>query len=128
MNKFQTVDFDEIRSTPASGVGSAGSPSAGWRRRVNEAGVLGYNATNGALAPITTCELIDEINQSNKTISLKTDACTNLISGFGTVYIHGSTGNDGAYTVTSVVSSGDRTVITVDEALPFATADGVLAL
>lgn len=39
--------------------------------------------------------------------------------------IYGSTGNDGMYTVTASVESGDDTIVTVAEAIPDATADGV---
>ena len=39
--------------------------------------------------------------------------------------IYTSTGNDGLYTVTASVESGDTTVVTVAEVIPDATADGV---
>jgi hypothetical protein len=42
------------------------------------------------------------------------------------VYIHNSTGNDGAFTVVGAVLDGSNTVVEVSESITDTTADGVL--
>ena len=61
------------------------------------------------------------VSVGSKTFSVSGDQTTNVTAS---IRVNGSTANDGLYTVASSVYSAPNTVITVDEALGDATADG----
>jgi hypothetical protein len=68
---------------------------------------------------------ITAIDTVNNKITIAGDETGEFTAG-ETVYIHNSTGNDGAYTVVGAVLDGSNTVVEVSESITDTTADGVL--
>lgn len=66
---------------------------------------------------------MDAVSVPDKEIELVGDFTDTLVNGVEFI-IYGSTGNDGTYTVDSAVFGGANTVITIQEDLPSAVADG----
>jgi hypothetical protein len=68
---------------------------------------------------------ITAIDTVNNKITIAGDETGEFTAG-ETVYIHNSTGNDGAFTVVGAVLDGSNTVVEVSESITDTTADGVL--
>jgi len=99
-----------------------------------DAGAVYVKSTSGSIfqmhpqtwqAQDMTQYTIDAVSQGSKTFTITGDGD---LSGTFTVgklmSVHGSTGNDGYYTVESVNWSDPDFIITVEEAIPSAVADG----
>lgn len=68
---------------------------------------------------------IDSVSQGSQTFTLSGDGdLTSTFPDGRFVQVSGSTGNDGIYTIASTSFSSPDFVITVEEAIPSATADG----
>lgn len=66
---------------------------------------------------------VSAVSMASKTITLDADYSSEFYR-FQTITINGSTGNDGEYTVLEVGLSAGNTILTVQETIPDATADG----
>lgn len=70
---------------------------------------------------------IDAVSQGSKTFTISDDGDLSSIFPDGrTIKVNGSTGNDGLYVVDSTVYSAPDFIITVEEAIPSAVADGTI--
>ena len=103
-------------------------PGQGWRTEAESGGSQPYKTLNQTYAwdepGLAAISLpIVAVDQGQKTFTVDGDQ-TARITDF--IYISGSTGNDGVYSVDSVTLDGGDTVITVLEAIPDATVDGII--
>ncbi|MGB8192146.1 MAG: S8 family serine peptidase [Chitinophagaceae bacterium] len=67
---------------------------------------------------------ITALNQAGKTFTVAGDVSLQVVPG-DTITVSGSTGNNGSYTVQSIAVAA-ATTITVTQAIPNATADGII--
>lgn len=65
------------------------------------------------------------VDTTTETFTIEGDETSNFSNG-DALHVHGSTGNDGAYTVSSVSLNGQNTDIVVSEDVTDATADGTV--
>jgi hypothetical protein len=93
--------------------------------------IVGSTANNGTYTVVATAyepvtRNITAVDQILKTFTVAGDHALQFSPGL-TVLVSGSTGNDGVYTVVSVVFATGNTTITVVEVIPDSTPDGTIA-
>ncbi len=74
--------------------------------------------------PLSNAPIVG-VNQGAKQITVTGDVSAICTAG-KVITVRGSSGNDGIYTVSSSTYSNPNTTITVQEAIPSATADGIV--